>query len=69
MIEGKVLSRDEIREIWQIDRSESIEAVMLRLTGIDIRRCPVCHRGRMLVIEILPSPKLLDHHAHPWDTS
>lgn len=49
--------------------SESIEAVMLRLTGIDIRRCPVCHRGRMLVVEILPPPKLLDHHAHPWDTS
>ena len=49
--------------------TESIEAVMLRLTGIDIRRCPVCHRGRMLVIEILPSPKLLDHHARPWDTS
>jgi predicted N-acetyltransferase YhbS len=27
MIEGKVLSRDEIKEIWQIDRSELIEAV------------------------------------------
>ena len=27
MIEGKVLSRDEINEIWQIDRSELIEAV------------------------------------------
>src|SRR6266581_3598053 len=49
--------------------SEPTEALMLRLTGIDIRRCPVCHRGRRLVIEILPPPKLLDHHAHPWDTS
>jgi predicted N-acetyltransferase YhbS len=27
MIEGRVLSRDEIKEIWQIDRSEMIEAV------------------------------------------
>lgn len=27
MIEGRALSRDEISEIWRIDRSESIEAV------------------------------------------
>ena len=33
MIEGKVLSRDEIREIWQIDRSESIEAVYYFVDG------------------------------------
>jgi GNAT superfamily N-acetyltransferase len=32
MIEDKVLSRDEIREIWRIDRSELIEAVY-RLVG------------------------------------
>ena len=33
---------------------------MLRLTGIDLRRCPFCRRGRMLVIEILPPPILHD---------
>ena len=33
MIEGRVLSRDEIREMWQIDRSESIEAVYYFVDG------------------------------------
>jgi hypothetical protein len=42
---------------------------MLRLTGTDIRRCPFCHRGQMLVVEILRPPKLHDHSAPPWDTS
>jgi hypothetical protein len=49
--------------------SEPIEAVMLRLTGIDIGRCPVCQRGRMLVIDLLRPSKLLDHGAQPRDTS
>ena len=29
---------------------ESIEAMMLRLTGIDIQRCPVCQQGTLRVI-------------------
>jgi GNAT superfamily N-acetyltransferase len=33
MIEGKVLPRDEIRDIWQIDRSELIEAVYYLVDG------------------------------------
>jgi predicted N-acetyltransferase YhbS len=33
MIEGKNLSRDEIREIWQIDRGELIEAVYYVVNG------------------------------------
>ena len=33
MIEGKNLSRDEIRTIWQIDRSEVIEAVYYFVNG------------------------------------
>ena len=33
MIEGRVLSRDEIGEVWQIDRSESIEAVYHFVNG------------------------------------
>ena len=36
---------------------ESVEAMMLRLTGNDIQRCPVCQRGRLRVIEVLePAP-------------
>lgn len=33
---------------------ESVAALMLRLTGIDIARCPRCHQGRLHVTEILP---------------
>jgi len=43
---------------------ESVEAMMLRLTGIDIQRCPACQQGRMRVIAVLapvptypPTPK------------
>jgi hypothetical protein len=32
---------------------ESVAALMLRLTGIDIARCPVCLQGRLRVTEIL----------------
>lgn len=39
---------------------ESVHALMLRLTGLDIERCPVCQRGRLRVTEILPPV---------WDTS
>jgi hypothetical protein len=34
--------------------SESVAALMLRLTGIDIARCPLCPQGRLHVTEILP---------------
>lgn len=38
---------------------ESVEDMMLRLTGIDIQRCPVCQQGRMQVIASLsPAPIL-----------
>ncbi len=37
--------------------AESVQALMLRLTGIDIARCPVCQRGRLRLTEILaPTP-------------
>ena len=43
---------------------ESVEAMMLRLTGIDIQRCPACRHGRLRVIAVLaptrtppPTPK------------
>jgi hypothetical protein len=34
--------------------SESARALMLRLTGIDLERCPVCGQGRVCRVEILP---------------
>jgi len=48
---------------------ESIDALMLRLTGVDIRRCPFCHRGQMEVIEILRPPRHRPGDAPYWDTS
>lgn len=42
---------------------ESVRAVMLRVTGIDIDLCPVCHQGSLRRVEcLLPVPS-------PWDTS
>ncbi len=36
---------------------ESVAALMLRLTGLDVARCPVCPQGRLRVTEILaPTP-------------
>jgi hypothetical protein len=32
---------------------ESVSALMLRFTGIDIERCPVCQAGRLRVAAIL----------------
>lgn len=43
----------------ELQTPESVEVMMLRLTGIDIQRCPVCQQGRMRVIILLaPVPKL-----------
>ena len=42
---------------------ESVRAVILRLTGVDIDRCPVCLQGSLRRVErLLPVPA-------PWDTS
>jgi len=46
--------------------TESVRAMMLRLTGIDIELCPVCQRGRLLITEILPP---MPRPAPIWDTS
>jgi len=38
-------------------RPESVQTLMLRLTGIDIARCAVCQQGRLRLTEILaPTP-------------
>ena len=42
---------------------ESVRAVMLRVTGVDIDLCPVCRQGALRRIE-----RLLPSRA-PWDTS
>jgi hypothetical protein len=36
---------------------ETVSEKLLRLTGVDIHRCPACHEGRMVVVaEIQPPP-------------
>jgi hypothetical protein len=43
-------------------QSESVEDLMLRLTGIDIQRCPACQQGRLQVIAVLaPTPTYAPH--------
>ncbi len=45
---------------------ESVPALMLQLTGVDITRCPVCHTGRLRVVGRLPPGA----SAVPvWDTA
>ena len=36
--------------------TETVHETMLRLTGIDISLCPECGQGKMVCIEILPTP-------------
>lgn len=36
-------------------QTESVEAFWLRVASLDIRRCPNCHAGRMLLVGSLPS--------------
>ena len=43
---------------------ETVAALLLRLAGVDITRCPVCRTGRLHIVG------LLQPHAPPvWDTS
>jgi hypothetical protein len=48
---------------------ESVQALMLRLTGLDIARCAVCHRGRLHVVEIFPPTPRPPHPTSIWNTS
>lgn len=48
--------------------AESASALLLRLTGIDIERCPVCGQGRLCRVERLRSQVPLRPHLSP-DTS
>ena len=49
--------------------TESVCAMMLRLTGIDIEICPLCHRGRMHVIDLLPPIRVVPAAHKGWNTS
>ena len=35
---------------------ETIQEMMLRLTGIDIACCPKCKKGKMIIIKKFPEP-------------
>lgn len=47
---------------------ESVDNLMLRLTGIDINLCPKCKTGKLLIIKSLPNFKQLQHIKYQ-DTS
>ena len=48
---------------------ETLDDRMLRLTGVDIRRCPLCGQGRMTVSEILSPAAAARKTTPPVDTS
>jgi hypothetical protein len=61
--------RELLASAPSVPRAESVQALMLRLTGIDIARCPVCQQGRLRLTEILaPMPGFQPLVAIP-DTS
>jgi hypothetical protein len=45
---------------------ESVAALLLRVTGVDLTRCPVCGAGRLHVVGLLPPGAL---PVPIWDTS
>jgi hypothetical protein len=61
------VSKDDVTAGLMISlAAEPLAALMLRLTGLDITRCPVCRGGRMRVVA-LPRPGALP--VPVWDTS
>ena len=42
--------------------SESAKDLLLRITGIDLSRCPACKKGTMVIVAELPK-------SFPWDSS
>jgi hypothetical protein len=45
--------------------SESAKDLLLRITGIDLNRCPSCHNGTMIVVAELPPIS----SSYRWDSS
>jgi hypothetical protein len=49
---------------------ESVRDLLLRLTGVDLDRCPVCQQGRLHRTAILePTRPAPVRHPIAWDTS
>ena len=48
---------------------ESVAQLMLRLTGVDLARCPFCQRGRLRTVDTLAPTLRRSHSPRPWDTS
>jgi hypothetical protein len=46
-----------------IDQLESVRALLLRVLGVDIERCPICQRGILQPLAVLPPIRVA------WDTS
>ena len=66
------LVQDDVQEFTQPD-IESLEAMMQRLTGINIKACPKCGKGRLARLYKL-LPKYVDYILPPgkeavWNTS
>jgi hypothetical protein len=54
-----LLSAPKPRELVK----EAVAEKFLRLTGIDIHRCPACHEGRMVVVAELDPVRRLSRHS------
>jgi len=61
----------QCRKLLKLDRAlpeipkESAKDVLLRITGIDLSRCPSCRQGTMIVVAELPRTK----SSSQWDSS
>ena len=49
--------------------AESAAEMMLRITGIDITRCPHCQQGHLVRVAELPTPLPTDAQPEAFDTS
>jgi hypothetical protein len=45
--------------------AESAKALLLRITGVDLTRCPCCRKGTMIVVGDLPALPSIAR----WDSS
>ena len=61
----------QCRKLLKLDRAlpeipkESAKDVLLRITGIDLSRCPSCRQGTMIIVAELPRTK----SSSQWDSS
>jgi len=61
----------QCRRLLKLDRAlpeipkESAKDLLLRITGIDLSRCPSCRQGTMIVVADLPRTK----SSSQWDSS